>query len=100
MKHRRLIVCGTGGTAELCPIEAPANLYYTQHLPVRLTLKNGNEEYSAGTHEVDCGVLGDRYTGQLEEFAKIVRGETANPYPYEHELLVHELLLDACGYAK
>lgn len=45
-------------------------------------------------------VLGDRYTGQLEEFAKIVRGETANPYPYEHELLVHELLLDACGYAK
>ena len=31
MKHRRLIVCGTNGTVELCPIEPPGNLYYTQH---------------------------------------------------------------------
>lgn len=98
MKHRRLIICGTNGTVELCPIEAPANLYHTQHLTARLTLKNGNDQYTAGTHEVDCGLLGDRYAAQMIEFAKIIRGEIANPYPCQHEYLTHEALLAACGY--
>lgn len=99
MKHRRLIVCGTKGTAELCPIEAPGAKYYTQPLTVRLTLKEANDRYQAGTQVVDCGCLGDRYAAQLTEFARIVRGEIANPYPYEHELLLQRTLLEACGYA-
>ena len=97
MKHRRVIVCGTKGTAELCPIEAPGNLYYTQSLMVRLTLKEAHGPYAAGTHDVDCGPLGDRYTGQMEEFYSIVRQGMVNPYPYDHELLLHEVLLRACG---
>ncbi len=97
MKHRRLIICGTKGTVELCPIEAPSGLYYTQPLMVRLTLKYGNEAYEAGTHEVNCGTLNDRYDRQMIEFAKIIRGEMRNPYPASHELLLHEVLLQACG---
>ncbi len=31
----------------------------------------------------------------LIAFARIVRGEIENPYPYEHELLVQEVLLAA-----
>lgn len=99
MKHRRLIVCGTNGTVELCPIELPGTLYYTHPLMVRLTLKNGNEQYPAGTHEVNCGSLGGRYEAQLIEFAKIIRGEVKNPYSYQHEYLVQEALLAACGYS-
>lgn len=100
MKHRRLIVCGTNGTVELCPIEPPGNLYYTQPLTVRLTLKNGNVQYSSGTHHVSCGVLGSRYEAQLIEFARIIRGEIRNPYSCQHEYLLHEVLLAACGYSK
>jgi len=100
MKHRRLIICGTNGTVELCPIEAPANQYDTQRLIVRLTLKNGNDRYSAGTHKVDCGVLGDRYAAQMVEFARIIRREITNPYPFQHEYLTHQVLLAACGYIK
>ena len=100
MKHRRLIVCGTNGTVELCPIEPPGNLYYTQPLTVRLTLKNGNVQYSSGTHHVNCGVLGSRYEAQLIEFARIIRGEIRNPYSCQHEYLLHEVLLAACGYSK
>ncbi len=99
MKHRRLIVCGTNGTVELCPIEPPGADYYTQPLAVRLTLKTGNEKYASGTHRVDCGVLGGRYEGQLIEFARIIRGEIPNPYSYQHEYRVHEALLSACGYS-
>ncbi len=95
--HRRVIVCGTNGSAELCPIESKSTNYYTQHLPVRLTLKEPKGDYPAGTTMVDCGVLGDRYAGQLTEFAQIVRGEKTNPFDYDHELLVQRLLLETSG---
>lgn len=98
MKHRRLIVCGTLGTAEICPLEMPGNKYYTDPLTVRLTLKNDVPGYAAGTHIVDCGPLGGRYDKQLQEFAKIIRGEIENPFGYDHELLTQEMLLRSCGY--
>ncbi len=95
--HRRLIICGTKGSLELCPIEAKASSYYTQPLLVRLTLKEAVDKYPAGTQMVDCGVLGSRYESQLIEFAQIVRGEIPNPYNYQHEYLLQEILLAACG---
>ena len=98
MKHRRLIVCGTNGTAELCPIEPPGDEYYTRDLPVRLTLKNGNDQYGSGTHTVPCGTLGSRYQRQLKEFYEIIRHGKTNPYPYEHEYILHKTLLKACGF--
>ena len=52
-KFRRLIVCGTLGTVELCPIEFQD--YYHTPLQVRLTLKQPQDKYEAGTHLVDCG---------------------------------------------
>lgn len=98
MKHRRLIVCGTRGTVEICPLEAPAERYDTEPLVARLTVKHGVPGYAAGTHRVDCGPLGDRYAPQLREFARIVRGELDNPFDYDHELAVQETLLAASGY--
>ena len=98
MRHRRLIVCGTNGTIELCPIEHPGDQYYSEPLTLRLTLKHPRGNYQAGTHQVDCGVLGSRYEAQLREFAEIVRGKMTNPYPFSHELLLQESLLAASGY--
>lgn len=97
MKHRRVILCGTEGTLELCPIEHPGTLYYTEGLKVRMTLKHPHGQYTAGTHIVDCGPLGDRYTRQLEEFAAVLRGEKTNPWGYEHEYLLQKVLLEVCN---
>jgi predicted dehydrogenase len=97
MKHRRLIVCGTKGTVEICPIEAPADRYDSDPLTARLTLKHEVPGYAAGTHTVNCGAMGDRYAPQLREFAEIIRGQKANLFDYSHELLVQECLLLACG---
>ena len=93
-EHRRLIVCGTNGTVELCPIE-----YQKDGIPlsVRLTLKEPRAHYASGTRMVNCGPRGDRYRTQLIEFARSVRGEIANPYPVEHEALVQKTLLQICG---
>ncbi len=99
MRHRRLIVCGTKGTAEVYPLERPWH-NYADPLQVRLTLQEANAEYAAGTHMVDAGVMNNRYDDQLIELARIINGEIANPYPYEHELLVEEVVLAAAGYTR
>ena len=98
MKHRRLIVCGTNGTFELCPIEFTEKEYRTRSLMPRLTLKEPCGGFEAGTRQVDLGPMGGRYDAQLLEFARIVRGEISNPFGYEHELLLHRCLLAASGY--
>jgi len=98
MKHRRLIVCGTKGSIEICPLEHPADRYRLDPLHLRLTLLEGNEEFEAGTHIVDVGVMNGRYDNQLIEFAQILRGEKENPYPVTHDRIVQETLLLAAGY--
>ncbi len=98
MRHRRLIVCGTKGTAEVCPLEHPWDRQRLDPLHVRLTLRESNPEYAAGTHLVDVGAMNGRYEDQLIELARVIRGEIENPYTYDHDLLVQETLLAAAGY--
>lgn len=98
MRHRRLIVCGTRGTAEVYPLEQPGHRYHLDPLHVRLTLQHSNDQYEAGTHLVDVGVMHGRYESQWAEFAQVIRGERAAEYGYDHDLLVHEVLLAAAGY--
>jgi predicted dehydrogenase len=97
MMHRRLVVCGTKGTVEICPLEYPGR-YREEPLHVRLTLREDTPEHPVGTHTIDVGVMNGRYDDQLIELARIIRGEIENPYPYQHELHVQETLLAAAGY--
>ena len=89
----RLKVSGTKGTVELNPVER----FDGKPLTMGLTLTEGNEDYSAGHHIVDLGVRTDRYRDQLMELAAIIRGEKKNPYTYEHDYRVQEVVLAASG---
>ncbi|MDD5706789.1 MAG: Gfo/Idh/MocA family oxidoreductase [Kiritimatiellae bacterium] len=91
ISQRRLKICGTKGTVDLCPLER----FDGKPLLMNLTLSEGNEDYPAGTHVVDFGVKRDRYEAQLLEFARLVNGEMVNPYSREHDYLVQEVLLAA-----
>jgi len=94
LPHRRLQICGTKGTVELCPIER----FDGKPLQMRLSLRDGNAEYAAGTHTVDLGIQRDRYADQLLELAKTVNGDMTNPYDADHDYLVQEILLACAGY--
>lgn len=94
LERRRFKLCGTKGSVELCPLER----FDGQPLQMRLTLREGNEEYEAGTHTLDFGVIADRYEAQLLHLAQLIRGETENPYDYKHDYLVQKVLLAAAGY--
>jgi len=96
INHRRLKVCGTKGTVELCPLER----FDGQPLLMRLALLEGNEEYAAGNHIMDFGVKRDRYEDQLLKLAKTINGEIENPYNYEHDYCVQKVLLAASGYTE
>ena len=97
MEQRRLVVNGTKGSIEICPLEH-AGHFRDIPLHLRLTLLEGNDQFEAGTHDVNVGVMNGRYDDQLLEFARIIRGEIENPYPTSHEVIVQEALLQASGY--
>ena len=65
---------------------------------MKLFLKVDKPGYKKGMNVIDFGVFEDRYEGQLEELAKIVRGEMPNPVAlYDHDLRVHKVSLQACN---
>ena len=92
--RRRFKICGTKGSVELCPLER----FDGKPLLMELFLKESIPGYIAGNHIVDFGIIHDRYETQLLELAKIINGETENPYTYEHDYLVQKVLLAAAGY--
>jgi predicted dehydrogenase len=93
-KRRNLVICGDRGTLEVRPLELMGD-----HAGGRvfLTLREEADGFKKGLQEVPQPPLKGRYDDQLLEFARIVRGEISNPYPYEHELLTQRCFLDACA---
>jgi predicted dehydrogenase len=96
-RRRQLVVCGDQGTVDLRPLET-LDLQPPQQLKLQLALSQAREPYHKGYQEVCFPQPPGRYDLQLIELAQIIRGEIANPYPLEHELLVQQCLLEACGY--
>jgi predicted dehydrogenase len=96
LARRRLKICGTKGSIDLCPLER----FDGKPLLMDLVLREDTAEYAAGSHTVDFGVVRDRYESELYDFARFIRGELTNPYTYEHDCLVEEVLLAASGYTK
>lgn len=102
-QSRRLFVSGTNATFELRPLEQEYISYpkfNDRPLKVRFFLREGNDAFAAGNHELEFGPMRDRYIDQLEEFAACVRGEKINPYSFEHEYLVQKTVLAVSGYTK
>ena len=90
--HRRqLVVCGTRGTVEIKPMENPTKM------SVAWRESSGGAGAPDSREWIDVPDFGGRYDAQLIDFAHVVRGETANPFGYDHELAVERTLLRACG---
>lgn len=96
LSRRRFKLCGTKGSVELCPMER----FDGKPLQMNLVLKEPAGQYAAGAHTVDFGAIRDRYEDQMLELAKIINGQITNPCNYEHDYLVHEVVLAAAGYTR
>jgi predicted dehydrogenase len=85
--RRHLAVCGSEGTFHIQPLDDPA---------VRLALAEPRGGYRAGYQDVALPKY-VRYVGDAADMARIVRGEKATDFPYEHDLAVQRTLLKICG---
>lgn len=93
-ERRRLVVSGTKGAVELCPLE-----WLTKHKANQFTEKI---DYTSGTNwhtrgEKTVGEVHDRYDTMMQGFAEICRGERVNEYTPDYELTLFKYILMACG---
>jgi predicted dehydrogenase len=88
-QRRQLTVCGDEGTIDIRPLEPPQ---------LRLALSKPRDSFQPGYQQVALPPMPGRYDDQLIEWAQVIRGEIANPYPLAHERIVQEVLLSASGY--
>ncbi len=93
--RRQLVICGSKGTAELRPLEKYesngtlfTNVCYTDNE------KGTDWNYSAPFIK---SAPADRYNKMMSSFAKMVRGEIKNPFGYDYELKLYNILLKSCG---
>ena len=96
-QRRQLVVCGDQGTIDIQPLET-VYIRPPQLQKLQLALSQARGSFKKGYQEVSFPPVPGRYDDQLIELAEIIRAERENPYPLEHELLVQECLLTACGY--
>ena len=89
-RRRQLVICGEKGTIEIRPLESSCDkgLYtvYRDYFEDAWH-KDWNESVSEPYN---------RYKDMVENFALMVRGKE-NPYSYDYELGLYELILKACG---
>lgn len=85
--RRHLVVCGTGGTMHIQPLDNPS---------ARLSLAKAFGPYKKGTQEVRFPRY-VRYVDDAADMARVIRGEKAHDFPSGHDLAAQEALLRACG---
>jgi predicted dehydrogenase len=85
--RRHLVVCGSGGTFHIQPLDNPA---------ARVALTAPHGEYRRGVQELTFPKY-VRYVDDAADMARIIRGEKSTDFPYEHDLAVQTTLLQACG---
>ncbi len=91
--RRQLVICGEKGTIEIKPLEisTQGGQYTVSNECYDNTGSNWSKPWSTSQSDVY-----DRYDGMMRNFAELVRGKK-NPYSYEYELSLYELILKSCG---
>ena len=95
-ERRRLVVSGTKGAVELCPLEWLTRQKANQFTE-KIDYNRGTDWHTRG--EKSVGEVHDRYDTMMEGFAAICRGEKVNEYTPDYELTLFKYLLMACGEA-
>ena len=85
--HRRVEIHGLDGSAILEPIE-PGH--------IQLCLRDPKPPFVEGWQHVEVEDR-PRYLGDIEEIVGVARGEHQPSFSPEHDMIVQEMLIEACG---
>ena len=96
-ERRQLVVCGTKGTVEIKPLEW---LDLECHSIIQALTTSVREAYDNNWNkkaEYHTTPIFGRYDAMFRAFADYINKEKENPYGYEYERRLHNLILKACG---
>ncbi len=85
--RRQFVVSGSAGTVCICPLEGPTTMWYAKRALVDGKYRLQKEMIPVEDHTKD-----GRYDDMMRAFHAYVTGREANPYSYEHEYAVQEVV--------
>ncbi len=93
--RRQFMVSGSKGTVNICPIERPLTMTYSD-----TSIADATYEDRKIFFEFEDNTATGRYDEMMKDFYAYITGEKDNPFTYEHEYAVQEVLSGIIGGVK
>ena len=90
--RRQLVVSGSRGTVNICPLERPITMTYSDTSIADATYEDRKKVLS-----FEDNTAAGRYDEMMKDFYDYVMGTKENPFTYEHDYLVQEVLSEIVG---
>ena len=90
--RRQLVVAGSKGTVNICPIEGPVTMTWSDKNIADKTYADRKVTVPVKDVPGDC-----RYDDMMQDFYAYIQGTRENPFTYAHEYAVQEVLDEVVG---
>jgi predicted dehydrogenase len=85
--RRQFVVAGSKGTVEICPLENPTRMTYSNLSFNNKHYSDVKENVQINEVKMDC-----RYDQMMQDFYAFVKGEKQNPFTYSHDYTVQKVI--------
>lgn len=90
--RRQLVVSGSKGTVNICPLERPITMTYSDTSIADKTYEDRKIVIPFEDHTAD-----GRYDEMMQDLYAYIMGTKQNPFTYEHDYLVQKVLSEIVG---
>ena len=90
--RRQLMVSGSKGTVNICPLERPITMTYSNTEIADKTYEDRKQIFTFEDHTAN-----GRYDEMMKDFHAYMMGTKQNPFSYEHDYLVQKVLSKIVG---
>ena len=90
--RRQLMVSGSKGTVNICPLERPITMSYSDTVIADKTYEDRKM-----TMQFEDNTASGRYDEMMQDFYAYIQGRKENPFTYEHDYMVQKVLSEIVG---
>lgn len=93
--RRQFVVSGSRGTVNICPLERPITMTYSD-----TSIADATYEDRKISFEFEDNTAHGRYDEMMKDFYAYIKGTKENPFTYEHDYTVQKVLDEVIGGVK
>lgn len=90
--RRQFMVAGSRGTVNICPLERPITMTYSDTIIADKTYEDRKQILT-----FEDNTAGGRYDEMMKDFYAYIQGTKENPFTYEHDYLTQKVLSEIVG---